>query len=143
MDGRGGTGGGAGGASIGLVSFSGDVSLFATSIVTGNGGDDGAGGFAQLGGAQGPAGLGGASAGGSHAGCNGGYGGAGGNGGYGGGGLGGPSIGVAHLVGQPAALHGSAVQIGTPGKGGPGGNQAVDGSAGEEGPRGDTVGFPQ
>ena len=140
--GKGGTGGGSGGASIGLVSFSGDVSLFATSIVTGNGGDGGNGGFAQLGGAQGLAGLGGASAGGSHAGCDGGKGGAGGNGGYGGGGLGGPSIGVAHLVGQPAALHGSAVQVGTPGKGGPGGNQAVDGSAGEDGLRGDTVAFP-
>jgi hypothetical protein len=30
-----------------------------------------------------------------------------------------------------------------PGKGGPGGNQAVDGSAGEDGDRYDTLGFPQ
>ncbi|MCC6554477.1 MAG: hypothetical protein IT372_15975 [Polyangiaceae bacterium] len=141
--GRGGQGGGFGGASIGLLTLSGDVNVISTSIYTGNGGDGGKGGLAQFGGSQGAPGLGGESAGGSHAGCMGGPGGAGGNGGYGGGGLGGPSIGVAHLVGQPAALHDSAVKTGTPGKGGPGGNQNVPGSHGEDGLRGDTLAFPQ
>ena len=141
--GKGGRGGGFGGASIGLVSFSGDVSLNATSILTGDGGDGGAGGLAQIGGAAGLPGVGGMSAGGSHPGCAGGWGGVGGNGGYGGGGFGGPSLGVAHLLGQPAALHDSAVKTGMPGKGGSGGNPAVPGSAGDDGLRVDTLAFPQ
>jgi len=141
--GRGGRGGGFGGASIGLLSFSGDVSVIATSIVTGNGGDGGAGALAQLGGAQGTPGIGGSSVGGSHAGCSGGWGGQGGNGGYGGGGLGGPSLGVAHLLTQPVALHDSAIRTGTPGKGGPGGNQNLPQLDGEDGIRGDTLAFPQ
>ena len=70
-------------------------------------------------------------------------GGAGGNGGHGGGGLGGPSIGITHLTGQLPVAHSVTITTGMPGKGGPGGNQAVDGSAGEEGLRGDTLGFPQ
>ena len=141
--GRGGRGGGHGGASIGLISFSGDVNVFATSIVTGNGGDGGAGGIAQLGGAPGVPGDGGMGVNASHYGCSGGWGGQGGSGGYGGGGLGGASIGVAHLAGQPAAMHDAAVKTGMPGKGGPGGNPAVTGSAGADGVRDDTLGFPQ
>ena len=141
--GKGGRGGGFGGSSIGLVSFSGDVSLEATSIVTGNGGDGGTGGLAQLGGAPGVSGIGGSSVGGSHVGCDGGNGGSGGNGGYGGGGLGGASIGVAHLSGQLPGGHDVPIKTGMPGKGGPGGNEAVTGSAGEDGTKGDTLGFPQ
>ncbi|MCC6557405.1 MAG: hypothetical protein IT372_31025 [Polyangiaceae bacterium] len=141
--GRGGQGGGYGGASIGLLTLSGDVNVFSTSIRTGKGGDGGHGGLAQFGGSQGPPGLGGSSAGGSQPGCPGGWGGTGGNGGYGGGGLGGPSLGVAHLVGLPAALHDSTITTGMPGKGGPGGNQSIPGSNGEDGIRGDTLALPQ
>jgi hypothetical protein len=141
--GRGGQGGGFGGASIGLLTFSRDVSVFSTSIVTGNGGDGGAGGLAQVGGAQGAPGIGGSSVGASHPGCWGGLGGKGGSGGYGGGGLGGPSLGVAHLHGQPPALHDSPIRTSVPGKGGPGGNQYVPDSAGEDGMKADTLAIPQ
>ena len=79
----------------------------------------------------------------SHPGCAGGWGGVGGSGGYGGGGLGGPSIGIAHLAGLFPAGHDIAIKTGMPGKGGLGGNQAVTGSAGEDGTTGDTLGFPQ
>jgi hypothetical protein len=79
----------------------------------------------------------------SHYGCWGGPGGKGGGGGYGGGGLGGPSLGFAHLLGLPPALHESTSQTGTAGKGGPGGNQNVVGSAGEDGIKADSLGFPQ
>jgi hypothetical protein len=79
----------------------------------------------------------------SHAGCWGGLGGKGGSGGYGGGGLGGPSIGIAHLAGLFPAGHDLAIKIGMPGKGGPGGNQSVPESAGEDGIRDDTLAFPE
>jgi hypothetical protein len=125
------------------MTFSGDVSIHATSIVASKGGDGGAGGIAQVGGAPGVRGVGGASVGGSHVGCNGGDGGSGGNGGYGGGGLGGPSLGVAHLFGQPPALHDSTIKTSVPGKGGLGGNQYVSDSAGEDGVKADTLAIPQ
>jgi hypothetical protein len=80
---------------------------------------------------------------GSHPGCDGGKGGIGGSGGYGGGGLGGPSIGIAHLIGQLPTAPDLIIKTGTPGTGGPGGNQYVPGSAGEDGIRGDILGFPQ
>jgi hypothetical protein len=79
----------------------------------------------------------------SHPGCWGGLGGKGGSGGYGGGGQGGASLGVAHLIGQPPALHESAIVNGMPGKGGPGGNQAVPGSAGDDGVDYDILSFPK
>ena len=63
--------------------------------------------------------------------------------GGGGGGLGGASIGVAHLSGQLPGGHDVAIKTGMPGKGGPGGNEAVTGSAGEDGTKGDTLSFPQ
>ncbi|MCC6553995.1 MAG: hypothetical protein IT372_13375 [Polyangiaceae bacterium] len=141
--GRGGKGGGFGGASIGLLTLSGDVVLTGVSITTGRGGDGGAGGLAQLGGAPGPRGLGGASAGGSGFGCDGGNGGKGGNGAYGGGGLGGPSIGIAHLMGSLIGGESVSITTGQPGKGGPGGNDAVPGSAGEDAVEASTLEFPQ
>lgn len=88
------------GASIGLVFFSGDVSLDATSIVMGRGGDGGAGGLAQLGGAPGVRGTGGLSVEGVEPRLPRERRRRGGKGGYGGGGMGGASIGVAHPRGQ-------------------------------------------
>lgn len=141
--GKGATGGGYGGASIGLLSLSGDVALRATSIVTGDGGDGGTGGLAQAGGAGGPGGEGGNGFNWAPAGCYGGAGGHGGNGGHGGGGLGGPSIGIAHLFGSPVTQEGVTIEIGKPGQGGLGGNPAVPDSTGAEGSAGVVVPFPQ
>jgi hypothetical protein len=76
--------------------------------------------------------------------CSGGPGGLGGDGGDGGGGLGGPSIGIAHLLGHAPALDGVTLNIGEPGKGGPGGNpfETIPGAAGEDGLSAEVQGFP-
>jgi len=141
--GKGGKGGGYGGASIGLLSFGGQVAVRMSTITTGHGGTGGNGGSFQVGGAGAPGGLGGASFNMAGAGCDGGDGGQGGDGGYGGGGLGGSSLGIAHLLGQPVAQEGVTIQTGMPGYGGLGGHPDLPGSKGDDGVRGDLLGFPQ
>jgi len=141
--GKHGTGGGYGGASIGLLSLSGEVVIRSTSIKTGRGGDGGAGGRGQLGGAPGPGGSGGASVNFSPAGCRGGDGGKGGSGGHAGGGQGGPSIGILHSAGMSPLQEDVFVRTDAAGQGGQGGDPNVPGSSGEDGFRGDVLGFPQ
>lgn len=141
--GRGGTGGGAGGASIGLLTLSGDVTLRSFSIFTGGGGHGGAGGRGQqggLGGGKGPRGTGVNMA---LPACDGGDGGPGGDGGHAGGGLGGPSIGILYMDGHaPGQLDLLDLQVGPAGLGGPGGDPAHTGLAGDDGLRGESLGFP-
>jgi len=141
--GKGGKGGGKGGASIGLLSLSDKVTIRASNIMTGNGGDGGRGGLWQGGGPGGVGGLGGIGWW-SGPGCRGGAGGKGGNGGHGGGGLAGPSVGIAHVTDQPAALEEVTISVGSPGTGGPGGSQTVTlpGTAGADGRQGDALSFP-
>lgn len=141
--GRGGTGGGAGGASIGLLTLSGDVSLRSFSIFTGGGGDGGVGGRGQQGGIGGAGGPRGAGANMALVACDGGLGGPGGNGGHAGGGLGGPSIGILYLDGHaPGQLDPLEIHVGPAGRGGPGGDPAYPGLAGDDGLRGESLGFP-
>lgn len=140
--GRAGKGGGHGGASIGLLTLSGDVALRSSSIVARGGGDGGAGGRGQLGGSAGMHGTAGSSVGASPLACHGGDGGAGGDGGNGGGGLGGPSIAVLHQDGHLPLLDGLTMTTGPAGKGGPGGDPGLLSGAGEDGLHGDVVGFP-
>jgi len=140
--GKGGKGGGYGGASIGLISLSDEVSVRASMIITSDGGEGGRGGLWQGGGLGGNGGQGG---GGwwSGYGCRGGDGGKGGNGGHGGGGLGGPSIGIAHVLDHPVILDAVDISMGQPGKGGPGGSQTttLPGTTGADGLQGETLSF--
>jgi len=140
--GAGGKGGGYGGASIGVLTLSGEVALRATSIKTSRGGDGGVGGRGQERGAPGPGGIGGASVNNSPAGCEGGMGGWGGRGGHGGGGLGGSSIGVLYSFGQAPTLEDVVIRTDAAGRGGLGGDPNVPGSAGEDGLRAEYLGFP-
>ena len=142
--GKGGTGGGFGGASIGLLTLSGDVALRSSSIYTRGGGDGGAGGRGQFGGAGGAGGPRGSGSNMALPGCDGGPGGRGGDGGHAGGGLGGPSIGVLYPDGLHPDLTGNALdfQIGPAGKGGAGGDPTLPGASGDDGIWGETVGFP-
>lgn len=120
--GKPGGGGHAGGASIGLLSAGGTVTLTDVAITTGNGGKGGAGGVGQIGGGGGLAGIA------KNGACPGGFGGAGGPGGPGGGGLGGPSIGVAFQGTAPMQMM-VKVATGDAGAGGLGG----EGNAGAKG----------
>ena len=138
-----GSGGGSGGASIGLLTLSGDVVLRSSTIITRGGGDGGAGGRGQLGGEPGPPGARGLGVGLALEACDGHWGGRGGAGGHGGGGLGGPSIAILFQDGHhPQIEEGFYAQTGPGGKGGLGGDPSIPNSAGEDGIRGDTVGFP-
>ncbi|HSN99476.1 MAG TPA: hypothetical protein VLS89_14370 [Candidatus Nanopelagicales bacterium] len=140
--GKGGKGGGSGGASIGLVTLSADITLQDTIIITGHGGNGGRGGLWQGGGLGGDGGVGGVGWY-SGSGCGGGRGGQGGNGGFGGGGLGGPTLGIAHVIAQPVTLERVTFTIGSAGKGGDGGSPFVTlpGTTGEDGLEADVQGF--
>jgi hypothetical protein len=134
--GAGGWGGRAAGVSAGIISFSGNVTARGSTIQTGNGGHGGTG--ASLGQEGAPGGDGGdAGVGrlGALHGCKGGSGGKGGRGGSGGGGLGGHSVGIAipsNAVPKDDAIQATFV-IGTPGKGGLGGDSSIPDSAGDDG----------
>jgi len=141
--GKGGKGGRHGGASVGLLTLSGQVTVRTTTIAIGKGGDGGMGGFPQLSGLGGDGGPGGTMVGGTDPGCPGGPGGHGGHGGFGGGGVGGPSIGIAHLQGASVVQEDVTIQIGLPGSGGLGGGVefSVDGT-GEDGIAAEVLAFP-
>ncbi|KYF50313.1 hypothetical protein BE08_25945 [Sorangium cellulosum] len=141
--GRGGKGGGYGGSSIGIVALQGSaLTLKATEITTGNGGQGGAGGRGQSGGAGNTGG---------HFGrglpdfnllpaCSGGAGGRGGRGGDAGGGIGGSSYGVA-FVGASLSLDPDVfVHFGQGAQGGLGGNAAPDDDRGQ-GEAGDAMAY--
>ncbi|WP_438007616.1 hypothetical protein WME89_02090 [Sorangium sp. So ce321] len=57
-------------------------------------------------------------------------------------GSGGPSIGVAYLLGAPPKLDGVSYAVGRAGAGGQGANPDVLGSAGDDGEEGESLGFP-
>lgn len=137
-----GKGGGYGGASIGLLTLSGDVMIRASSIATRGGGDGGDGGRGQIGGVPGLAGAAGSPLNMSPAACVGGDGGAGGDGGHGGGGLGGPSIAVLFYDGHIPLIDGLDMTTGPAGKGGLGGDPSFPYGIAEDGLRMDTLGFP-
>jgi len=140
--GTGAKGGGYGGASIGLLSLSGGVTIRSTTITTSRGGDGGSGGVGQLGGQGGERGSGGQGFNLSPPGCFGGHGGKGGDGGHGGGGLGGPSVGILHSAGLAPAQESVYIRTDAAGKGGFGGNPNIPGSSGADGIRSDVLGFP-
>ncbi|WP_437893972.1 hypothetical protein [Sorangium sp. So ce124] len=126
--GLGGKGGGHGGASIGIVALQGSaLTLEATKVFTGNGGQGGVGGTGQLGG-KGRAG----GRGGNHPfsdnrewrACDGGLGGNGGRGGDAGGGLGGPSCAVASVAAHVSFGPDATLRPGVAGDGGLAGNAA-------------------
>jgi len=141
--GKGGKGGRHGGASIGLLSLSDQVTIRATTIATGKGGDGGMGGFPQLSGLGGASGPGGTLFNSADPGCPGGPGGHGGHGGFGGGGVGGPSIGIAHLQGATVVQEDVTIRVGLFGQGGLGGGVefSVDGT-GEDGIAAEVLAFP-
>ncbi len=68
----------------------------------------------------------------------------GGNGGHGGGGLGGPSIGIAHVLDLPPVAEQVTISRGSPGKGGLGGSEigTLPGAEGADGVDGDLLSFP-
>jgi hypothetical protein len=111
-----GEGGHAGGSSIALLSWSGNVTMSNCTLKAGTGGDGGAGGAGQPGQLGGSGGKGGADKNGSP-GCTGGKGGSGGKGSDGGGGQGGHSLGVAMKNGT-LNLQMDPSMLGTPGNGG-------------------------
>ncbi|WP_437804393.1 hypothetical protein [Sorangium sp. So ce693] len=143
--GLGGKGGGYGGSSIGVVALQGSaVTLEATRVMTGNGGNGGVGGTGQPGGGGSPGGDGGLGAPGSQMwrACSGGFGGDGGRGGDAGGGLGGSSYGVAAHSAYVGIGPDATIQLGRPGDGGLAGNAAPDDAVGQ-GQAGDSMPYRQ
>ncbi|AUX35446.1 MULTISPECIES: DUF1565 domain-containing protein [Sorangium] len=142
--GTGGKGGGYGGTSIGIVALYGSaVTLVATEVTAGNGGNGGVGGRGQPGGYGRPGGHGGFSfVMGMWEACRGDWGGDGGRGGDAGGGLGGSSYGVASAGASVTFGPGATVHLGHAGDGGPGGN-AAPGETGGKGGTGDSMPYRQ
>lgn len=134
--GAGGTGGKGGGASVGLFSWSSNVTLEGCTIASGTGGAGGNGGKGGDGGVGSAGGTGGNGKGGSPAiaaGGGGGRGGPGGNGGSGSGGTGGPSYAIVHQgvapVYDPLDTTLTPDQGGAPGPGGAVGSEIADDGA--------------
>ncbi|WP_437331190.1 hypothetical protein [Sorangium sp. So ce381] len=143
--GRGGYGGGYGGASIGIVLLEGaELTIGASDVVTGKGGQGGVGGTGQPGGLGWSGGNGGGT---SDArmwtGCPGGWGGNGGRGGDAGGGLGGASVGIAYVVPNFAIRPGTNIVAGPAGEGGLAGNAGLGDQVGKgaDGPWGELYHF--
>ncbi|XXY48587.1 hypothetical protein WME91_52150 [Sorangium sp. So ce269] len=126
--GLGGKGGGYGGSSIGVVALQGStVTLEATRVITGSGGNGGVGGTGQPGGVGQKGGHGGVGYGAEQwDACKGGTGGDGGRGGDAGGGLGGSSYGVAAHSAYVGIGPDATIQLGRAGEGGFAGNAAPD-----------------
>ncbi|WP_437572435.1 hypothetical protein [Sorangium sp. So ce542] len=143
--GQGGYGGGYGGASIGIVALDDtELTVAASDVFTGKGGQGGVGGRGQPGGIGKPGGQGGlGSGGGMWPACSGGYGGNGGRGGDAGGGLGGASVGIAYVVPNFAIRPGTNIVAGPAGKGGLAGNAGPVDEAGNgaDGPWGELYRF--
>ncbi|WP_437276164.1 hypothetical protein WME90_33640 [Sorangium sp. So ce375] len=130
--GRGGYGGGYGGASIGVVALQGSsVTLEATTVTAGKGGNGGVGGTGQPGGVGRPGGDAGKGMDGLWDACPGGKGGNGGRGGDAGGGLGGSSYGVASIGAYVGIGPDASLKPGGAGDGGSGGNAAPDDPVGK------------
>ncbi|XXX77686.1 hypothetical protein WMF30_02760 [Sorangium sp. So ce134] len=125
--GQGGKGGGYGGASIGIIALDGtELTVAASDVFTGNGGQGGVGGTGQPGGYGNAGGYGGRTfVADMWEACEGGRGGNGGRGGDAGGGLGGASIGIAYVVPNFAIRPGTTIKVGNPGDGGYAGNASV------------------
>ncbi|WP_441293100.1 hypothetical protein ACSRUE_17700 [Sorangium sp. KYC3313] len=143
--GRGGYGGGYGGAAIGIVVLDGaELTIGASDVITGKGGQGGVGGKGQEGGIGRRGGPGGAGLGpeGWDA-CKGGTGGNGGRGGDAGGGLGGATIGIAYVAPNFAIRPGTYIQVGDPGDGGYAGNAGASNEVGQgqQGPTGEIHAF--
>ncbi|WP_437748014.1 hypothetical protein [Sorangium sp. So ce1504] len=144
--GLGGKGGGYGGSSIGVVALYGSaVTLEATEVFTGNGGNGGVGGTGQPGGAGAPGGNGGKRPPGDSEmwpACDGGDGGRGGRGGDAGGGIGGSSYGVASASASVTFGSGATLHLGNGGEGGLAGNAAPGDPVGQ-GETGDSMAYRQ